>query len=517
VVAVQGGYIFERKTAARSGTTIQAVRRPGTPPLRDPELFPSWGEPYPGGVPDSELKRAIEQEFHKRNYYKLAAFTEDADLVFLVEGDQNALIYADTRTNSAPSLIFRPDEKPNFLSSAIAIAVPSGAYRRYLADSNALLKSAVWRGIVNSDHDNPAKPEDLVRQFHAHAKMPGGWTLETRPQYPRAQASRDTAALGSSLMPAAPSQPAASSQILPGGASIKVDVAMVSIPVVVTDSEGKRVSGMEESDFHLFEDGVEQRVDRLLSESEPFSIALVMDASASMLADFGQIKKTAGIFLESVRPEDRVMIVSFGSIVLLKSDWTTDRDQLRQAILRLYLGGSGLSRLYDALVLTMTERLNWTTGRRAIVLLTDGVDVGSGLAGAADTLARFAASDVPAYVVQYDTKLTNTNKLPSGWKIRLIPEGYLDKDAAYANASRFLQDLSATSGGRLELAGNIGSLQEAFARIAEELGRQYTLCYYPSNQARDGSLRRIRVEVNRPGIKIRARAEYRAATSPAGK
>ncbi|MGA2262498.1 MAG: hypothetical protein ABSH28_13815, partial [Acidobacteriota bacterium] len=114
-------------------------------------------------------------------------------------------------------------------------------------------------------------------------------------------------------------------------------------------------------------------------------------------------------------------------------------------------------------------------------------------------------------------KLTNTNKLPSGWKIRLIPEGYLDKDAAYANASRFLQDLSATSGGRLELAGNIGSLQEAFARIAEELGRQYTLCYYPSNQARDGSLRRIRVEVNRPGIKIRARAEYRAATSPAGK
>lgn len=514
VIAVRGGYIMERKTPV-PGTTTQVSRRPGTPQPRDPELFPSWGEPYPGGVPDSELKRVIEQEFRKRNYYELAAFADEADLVFLVEAFQSALISADTRPNSAGSFIYASDEKPNFLSSAVAIAVPTSSYRRYLADSNSLLKTAVWRGIVNSDHDNPAKLEELVRRFHANAKMPGDWTLDTLPQYPRAQVPRDTASPGSSLTPPAPSQPAASSQTIPGGATIKVDVTMVSVPVVVTDSEGKRVPGLEGPDFRLFEDDAEQRLDRLLSESEPFNVALIVDASASMRADFSQIRKTVGVFLESLRREDRVMAVSFGSIVLLNSEWTTDRDQLRQAILRMSL--SGLSRLYDGLALTLAERLNWTAGRRAVVLLTDGLDVGSGLAGAADALARFAVSDVPVYVVQYDTKLTNINKLPSGWKIRLIPEGYLDKDAAYASASRFLQDLSTTSGGRLEQAGNIGSLQEAFARIAEELRRQYTLCYYPSNQARDGSLRRIRVEVNRPGVKVRARAEYRAAKSPAGK
>jgi Ca-activated chloride channel family protein len=85
----------------------------------------------------------------------------------------------------------------------------------------------------------------------------------------------------------------------------------------------------------------------------------------------------------------------------------------------------------------------------------------------------------------------------------------------YARGERFLQDVSETSGGRLYHAESMKNLDSAFVQIAEELSLQYTLCYYPQNQIRDGTYRRIRVEVARPGVKIRARPGYRAGTQPA--
>lgn len=494
VVAVQGGYITECRSVASAGPPVSLRSR-------DPELFSSDQPPCPGGIPDAGLKQGMENEFRRRNYYKLVSSVESADLVFLVEASRRAKVVA--LGSGRSNYIYPGDEQPNSLEAAAAIVVTSADFRSNLADSAALLKKAVWQGSIHSTNDAAVKPEQLVKMFHAKDRMPEGWTLCAGPQPPRAQAPRDlpqsasfAARSGASALPP-----------LSGTPTFKVDVDLVSVPAVVTDSDNRRVVDLKASDFRLFEDDVEQKIDRILPEEEPCNIALMLDASASMRSDLAEIKKAAGVFLETLRSQDRVMAISFGTTVTVNSELTPDRDLLRAAIVRMQMSGS--SRLYDALALALSERLDWIVGRKAIVLLTDGMDMGSGLAGREDILARIEAGNVPVYAIQYDTRQANSHMLPSGWNIRQIPEGYLDKSAIYADATRFLQSLCSGSGGRLESAGGSGNLQDAFSRIGGELRTQYTLCYYPSNTKRDGAVRRIRVDARRPGLTVRARTEYR--------
>jgi VWFA-related protein len=159
--------------------------------------------------------------------------------------------------------------------------------------------------------------------------------------------------------------------------------------------------------------------------------------------------------------------------------------------------------------------------RKGIVLLTDGVDTRSRLADAESTLQAAGQSHVPVYVIQYDTT-RNDYALPSGVRsggmdIRdmspvVLPEDALDNRALFARAADYLAALSDTSGGRLYRADSLPNLNQAFAQVVRDLGDQYTLGYYPTNQAHDGTYRKLRVEVDRPGVAVRARAGYRAAS-----
>lgn len=121
-----------------------------------------------------------------------------------------------------------------------------------------------------------------------------------------------------------------------------------------------------------------------------------------------------------------------------------------------------------------------------MVLFTDGEDSYSRLVSAGETLARIEESDVPVYAVQYIT------------------------NAISKSSTEYLLKLSSGSGGRLISATNMLDIGKAFSQIADELRSQYTLCYYPSGQARNREYRRVRVFVDRPGAKVRARAGYRA-------
>jgi len=293
---------------------------------------------------------------------------------------------------------------------------------------------------------------------------------------------------------------------------IKVDVALVTVPVMVADRSGRYVYGLKESDFHIFENGVEQEIDRLIPEAESFDVALMMDSSGSTHFKFGDIQSAALAFVEALRPRDRLMIVSFDSRISFDSELTDDRAQLRRALLGTH-GTNDSTRLYDALDHVVRERFNRLSGRKAIVLFTDGMDNGSELIDSAGTLAEIEHSDVIVYAIQYDTRKDGLPK-PRDWAVIPRPHGYATLDDLYAFAVRYLGDLTGHSGGRLYHAETLASLNEAFSQIAEELRRQYTLCYYPVNQKRDGSYRRIRVTVDRPGAKVRARTGYRAGSQP---
>lgn len=295
------------------------------------------------------------------------------------------------------------------------------------------------------------------------------------------------------------------SRILVPNQTIKVEVALVTVPVIVTDKKGRFVPDLKQSDFRIFENGVPQVIDRLIPDTDPFNIVLMIDSSGSTTFKFADMQDAALEFIDSLRPHDRVLVVSFGDEVQYHDDLTEDRDRLRRSISETSSSG-GQTHLYDALEQVIKERLDHIVGRKALVLFTDGVDNESRQAGPADTLTTIEKSDIIVYAIQYDTR---KDIVPDRFHVP-PPPGYPTLNMLYNDAVKYLRELTSHSGGRLLQAGPTVSLKSAFGQIADELRRQYTVCYYPANQKRDGSFRRIRVSVGRAGVKVRARTGYRA-------
>ena len=286
-------------------------------------------------------------------------------------------------------------------------------------------------------------------------------------------------------------------------ATVRVETSLVSIPVTVLDRQGKFVPGLKKADFRIFEDGVEQEIDWFAAIEVPFHLVLLIDTSRSTVFRLEEIQQAAIDFVDQLRPQDRVMVISFDDAVSVDSEFTSDRRQLRQAIRSTRTGTS--TRLYDAIELAITERLDEVEGRKAIVLFTDGKDTSSKLANSRSTALRVEKSDVLVYVVQYDTAsdlqyfVLGRGVVIGGMKA----EGHEDSD--------YLRELADHSGARLFRTENMPSLDRAFAQIAGELRNQYWLSYYPAKAARDGSYRHLRVSVNRSDVVLRAREGYRAS------
>jgi len=320
------------------------------------------------------------------------------------------------------------------------------------------------------------------------------------------------------------------------GPTIKIETSLVTIPVSVLDRDGKFIPTMTRRDFHLYEDNVEQEITDFSSVEKPFHLVLLLDTSRSTSFKMEDIQHAALAFIDQLHPDDSVMVVSFDSDVYIDSEFTSDREKLRQAIRRTRTGSS--TRLYDAVDLVITERLGKIQGRKAVVLFTDGVDTASKLASAASTIGRVEESGALVYPIQYDTEGQQAGpwgpgpgrmpppifrpspfpRFPRGRRGRWpfdafvnwqFPRGSRHED--YVRAAQYLRDLADRSGARLYRADTTGNLKKAFAQIAEELRHQYSLNYYPTNTTRDGSYRRIRVRVEQPNLVVRAREGYRAA------
>jgi Ca-activated chloride channel family protein len=287
--------------------------------------------------------------------------------------------------------------------------------------------------------------------------------------------------------------------------SIRVDVSLVTVPVIVTGKQGEFVSGLRRSDFRIFENSVEQSIDSLVPGAEPFHVVLMIDTSGSTKFRLEQMQKAAIAFVDALRPQDRILVASFDREVRLAPGFSQDRDAIRQSILDAR-PTAGQTLLYDALWKVMNERLHGVSGRKAIVLFTDGIDNESLQASPSEISASLERSDVIVYAVQYDTRsdgMSDRYQVP-------VPAGYPSLSTLYNRAVKFLKNLCGRSGGRLFQPASVENLAQAFHQVAEDLRNQYTLCYYPTNQKRDGSYRRIRVMANNPGGTIRTRPGYRA-------
>ncbi|MGH9848596.1 MAG: VWA domain-containing protein [Blastocatellia bacterium] len=295
---------------------------------------------------------------------------------------------------------------------------------------------------------------------------------------------------------------------------MRIETTLVLVPVSVMDRDGKFAPGLTAKDFQVFEDGAQQEITDFGSAENPLHIALMLDVSGSTRFKIEDIQEAALVFIDQMRPQDQVMVVSFESRVMVETEFTSDRERLKIAIMRTRTGGG--TRFYDALDLTLSERVNKIQGRKAIVLFTDGVDTMSRLAGWKEIITRFEEAGVLVYPVRYDTwndmQANFSSGLPPG-VTRNIPGSTKEE---YETAAKRLKELATRTGARYYEVENIGDTKQAFASIAEELWRQYWLGYYPANTARDGRYRKIRVTVNQPEVVVRARDGYRPATG-AGK
>src|SRR6185503_1744039 len=156
---------------------------------------------------------------------------------------------------------------------------------------------------------------------------------------------------------------------------VKVNTTLVTIPVSVMDRDGRYVPNLLKDDFRIWEDDVEQDVAFFQSVDKPFSVVLMLDTSPSTQFRLEDIQDVAISFVNQLRPDDKVMIVSFNDDIKVLSEFTTDRSKLQRAIQRAHTDDG--TRLYDAVDMVMNQQLARVQGRKAIVLFTDGVDTTS--------------------------------------------------------------------------------------------------------------------------------------------
>lgn len=323
---------------------------------------------------------------------------------------------------------------------------------------------------------------------------------------------------------------------------IRVDTTLVNIPVSVSDPKGRHIPGLTVQDFKIFDDGKQQKIEYLLDQEGPISVALLLDTSRSTKEVLGKIKKAAKEFVKNLRPADRGMVVSFDNNVEVLSDLTPDTKALEKAIKHADIGYDVGTVMYDAVSNVIHRTLNQVKGRKAIILLTDGKDAGSSITRN-QLLRNLEQSDTIVYSVYYETEnqrpqirpqnfpfpgggmgrrgggmgrrgggMGGPNRIPPDFP-RRDPDVIRQRQAEQNQmAAELLERIAELTGGRA-FQKDVSDLDEAFALIAEELRKQYLIGYYPDETARSKELHNVDVKVARQDATIRAKGSYRTTST----
>jgi len=292
---------------------------------------------------------------------------------------------------------------------------------------------------------------------------------------------------------------------------VRTSTSLISVPAEVMDRNNRYIGNLRAQDFHIFENGIEQKLSYFASVQEPFTVALLLDVSGSTQSQLQSIRIAANAFISRLRPTDRLLLITFDGKINILTE-AVGMGELRSKKLRLDAVNDGTV-LYDAVGFVLNQRLAAIRGRKAIVLLTDGVDGTSKRSTLKDNLRDAEEGEVIVYPVHYNTlpQLPDRLSVIADLKTREKVRNRLLK--GYATGETYLQSLAEKTGGRVYATDNLANLPEAFAKITEELGRKYSLGYYPSGQIRPGEKRSIKVKVNSPNLVVRARESYVAETT----
>ncbi len=275
----------------------------------------------------------------------------------------------------------------------------------------------------------------------------------------------------------------------------RVSVDLINIFCSVWDRKTNSfITNLTREDFTVYEDNRKQEIINFTRETNlPLTVALLIDTSQSVAPKLKFEQEAAISFFQSVlKEQDRALLVEFDSGVALIQDFTNDPNLLAKKIRTLKAAGG--TALYDALYLTCDEKLIRETGRKAIVILSDGEDT---------------ASKRP-----FEEALEMTLRAEATvYAISTTRGGFFGVDTVSQEGDRILRKLADETGGRLFTPFKVEELEDAFRQISQELRSQYNIGYISSNTVRDGGYRRIEVRVAEKNTRVNFRKGYYAPSS----
>ena len=313
--------------------------------------------------------------------------------------------------------------------------------------------------------------------------------------------------------------------------TIKVNTTLIPVPVTVTDHAGRYVPFLKKQDFFVYEDGIRQEVAHFSDDWVPFHIVLMLDTSDSRDEKKRAILQAATNFVADLRPNDRVMVTTFDGNNKTLCEFTNDHAVLTTAIQQaaknkfVRLNTSLNARLHHVL----TQNLAPIAGRKAVVLFTDGMDREAFTCSPSReemmrdsvtevrlpqrTFNLVEENDVVIYPIIHNESVP-MQRAVRGWPgtgtTFPSPSGLPHRSILLGTGSRNdLKKLAEFSAGRAFNADTMNEVTQAFAQIAEDLGHQYTLGYYPSKALQPGQFHHLTVNVTGDSVRVRARQSYR--------
>ncbi len=299
---------------------------------------------------------------------------------------------------------------------------------------------------------------------------------------------------------------------------IRVDSSIVRLNVGVVDQRGRPKVNLAQGNFELFEDGVKQEITRFEPSEAPFSVVIVLDMSGSTTGFRTIIKQSASRFLDILSPNDRVAVVEFYDKINLRNDFTTDRKTILHSINVAH--GRGKTQLYSALNFALDKLEKEKSRRKAIIVLTDGIDTTvqdldrALLQNLSDdqieTAIKPEANDTLNRVLNRSDAQGVTIyplALPTGDPAKLADP--TPRQVAMFKAARTrLQIIALRTGGTLNAINRLEEMGRLYAEVAADLRTLYTIEYQPANGLRDGKWRTIRIDVKDPDLISRTRQGY---------
>ena len=367
------------------------------------------------------------------------------------------------------------------------VCEPARLFPKAFAQKNAQRKSTTKTGKATNQQAKP--PKDAYEQLGAPPPVP---KLKERPI-----------------------------QDINPGEVISVDTTEILLPVTVRDSQGRLVNNLTRRDFRVFEDSSEQPLSDIALRQVPVDAVLMVDASSSVASNLDDFRRAAEGFADRLDKEDRLSLIKFDDRVELLQDWTQSRFQFHRALNRIEPGM--FTRFNDALMLAARDQFAKGKSRRAIIVLSDGIDSGRGTATLEAAAQMLLKSQVTVYIVS-NTEISRASKRAELDNLLAGPDNTIRFNQLHIDdlkeglrvldvSEQRLEQLAEVTGGRLYKPKSFDALDGIYAEVADELRHQYAIYYTPLNKTRDGGFRKTRVEMTNPSYEATTRVGYFAPKS----